>query len=503
MKVLQIGIDYPNRLSAIHPGVEYFTAYLKVAPNGEVDAGPSVRIPPQPFRIRELIEQTGWPGGPDLVMLSTSLFYWYQDKPIFPLDAREVSCPVVLKFTDSHHGHRPITRLVEFARRAGCTHHWTTYNRHHLHFFREAGFPATFWMPGSVNVKEWTPPDVPESEVKPQVLFLGVTSPTLYPHRVRLIESMSRAGLPVEFGRMSYEDSLLAYRQSRVVFNCPPNGDLNRRHFEALMARSFLLTERLPRESGLGVLFEEGKHLECFGSEGELVEKARYYLEHPEKAAAIAEAGHRLFQEHYRSEILMQRLFDHALSGAELPAYCHAPDDSRIAALNAGQTERQVTARMLVYEVLQELHRWNTELTVRISGSLAAEFTDDLKDLPRLKIAETGAKAHLGILPWGELDRDMMQDCEALIFWSPTPRTEWPEPELPRQDFHPLILEEDGGDYAMVFGRRNLSFKLPVPEDVPQKPSLAQRAYAKLPLGLRRAMSKTLVSKVKRVLHLK
>jgi hypothetical protein len=47
---------------------------------------------------------------------------------------------------------RPIRRLVNYARRVGCQYHWTSYYaRHHMHFFRAAGLPNVFWMPGSIH----------------------------------------------------------------------------------------------------------------------------------------------------------------------------------------------------------------------------------------------------------------------------------------------------------------------------------------------------------------
>lgn len=61
------------------------------------------------------------------------------------------------------------------------------------------------------------------------------------------------------------------------------------RVFETLSTGSFLLTNWLPT---LGDLFEDGKHLVTYKSYDEMVEKARYYLEHDDEREAIAAAGY-------------------------------------------------------------------------------------------------------------------------------------------------------------------------------------------------------------------
>ena len=62
------------------------------------------------------------------------------------------------------------------------------------------------------------------------------------------------------------------------------------RLYEATGVGTFLLTDA---KRNLGELFEPGVEVETYGDADELVEKARYYLDHEEVRAAIAEAGQR------------------------------------------------------------------------------------------------------------------------------------------------------------------------------------------------------------------
>ncbi len=64
------------------------------------------------------------------------------------------------------------------------------------------------------------------------------------------------------------------------------------RIFEALSTGSFLLTNWIPT---LGDLFEDGKHLVTYKTLEEMVEKAKYYLEHEDEREAIAKAGYEEF----------------------------------------------------------------------------------------------------------------------------------------------------------------------------------------------------------------
>lgn len=89
-----------------------------------------------------------------------------------------------------------------------------------------------------------------------------------------------------------FEDAAKKFSKSKIVFNISIKDDINMRVFEALSTGSFLLTNWLPT---LGELFEDGKHLVTYKTYDEMVEKAKYYLEHEEEREKIAKAGYEEF----------------------------------------------------------------------------------------------------------------------------------------------------------------------------------------------------------------
>jgi len=86
-----------------------------------------------------------------------------------------------------------------------------------------------------------------------------------------------------------FEDAAKKFSMSKIVFNISIKDDINMRCFETMSTGSFLLTNWIPT---LGELFEDGKHLVTYKTLDEMVEKAKYYLEHDEEREKIAKAGY-------------------------------------------------------------------------------------------------------------------------------------------------------------------------------------------------------------------
>jgi glycosyltransferase involved in cell wall biosynthesis len=89
-----------------------------------------------------------------------------------------------------------------------------------------------------------------------------------------------------------FEDAAKRFSESKIVFNISIKDDINMRVFETLSTGSFLLTNWIP---SLGELFDDGKHLVTYRTLDEMVEKAKYYLEHDEEREKIAKAGYEEF----------------------------------------------------------------------------------------------------------------------------------------------------------------------------------------------------------------
>lgn len=95
--------------------------------------------------------------------------------------------------------------------------------------------------------------------------------------------------MPPFNGHCVLDDTAKKFSQSRILLNTSIKNDLNMRTFETMACRQMLLTQY---NDQIGELFEDGKHLVTFKTIDEAVEKARYYLSHPEERKAIAEAGY-------------------------------------------------------------------------------------------------------------------------------------------------------------------------------------------------------------------
>jgi hypothetical protein len=383
----------------VSPEEDLISACL--APPAEtVAAGRAVALPAGEFDVRRLLDRlpAGW--APDVVLVSSSLAQT-AERPT-PTGLDRLSVPTALRLTDSHHTRRPIRTLLAYARRVGCRYHWSTYDRQHLHFFAEAGLPGLFWVPGTITMPPQPPERVPARAH--DVVFCGSVD-RIHAYRARLLAFLREQGLDVGLGRgpdefLSWPAYLGRFRIAPIVFNCSLNGDFGRRVFEVLLAGGFLLTDRLAPAAGLGLLFQEGVHLECYGSEAELLDKTRYYLAHPDEAAAIARRGQQAVLTQYHPAAVLARFYAVVVDGAPLPPLWVPPERS------GGSVAEDLGSRLELYELVQELHRLNARLTLlHWPGALPAGPSDlaDLEDLPRLSVVTRTAAPAEGPAPGADV----------------------------------------------------------------------------------------------------
>lgn len=390
LRILNFSIAYPQESSFESTEEEAVHACIN-PPASAVESGDAIALPHGQFDIASILEKLPENWRPDLISISSSLSL-SQNSPV-PMGLQKLHCPSVMKLTDSHHMDRPIQRLVEYSKAVGCNYHWTTYNRQHIHFFREAGLTNVFWVPGSINIKPYEIKPVSVQHKKYDVVFLGSRGNS-HPLRGSLLDFLEKSGINVTIMRLPFQESLQAYTESKIVFNCSLNGDFNRRVYETLMAQGFLLTDRLAPESGLPLVFSEGQHLECYGSKYELLEKIKYYLAHSDERLDIASQGHERFIGSYHPQIVRQQFYNFFLKGEPLPELYYAKDDLRNSfyysqAIN--DQDLSLENRIKLYELLQELHRLNPEIKVLYYGSNNLDLASDLRDLPRAKVTSVNS----------------------------------------------------------------------------------------------------------------
>lgn len=393
MRILSLARDYPKSHSFVSAH-EVIHACLNLSSSDNFVQG-AIALPQGRFSIQSILAQLPPDWSPDCIQISSSLGVFVPE-PVVPTGLKQLDCPTVLKLTDSHFRHRPIQSLIEYAQEVGCQYHWTAYDRHHLHFFREAGLSNPFWMPGAFSIAPYQPTIAPQKLY--DVLFCGNNSPVAHARRAKLLATLQTAGIDLTVARKSYTDSLDAYTAAHIVFNCSLNGDLNRRVYEVLMAGGFLITDRLAAESGLTQMFQEGVHLECYGSEQELFEKVKYYLAHPDRAAQIARQGQAQLMQFYSPHDLDEQFLDIVVKGKPIPALCLATDDDRTQRPIQSYASESLRDRIRIYELIHELHRCNDALTLLRPDEAQTEILKDLRDLPRLEIVQPPQPATIALL---------------------------------------------------------------------------------------------------------
>jgi spore maturation protein CgeB len=153
-------------------------------------------------------------------------------------------------------------------------------------------------------------------ETKYDITFVGNIGTT---DRRRYLDEFRTNNIPVKLfgkasgGYVSYQQMLEIFGTSRINLNFSKTIDERRsfqikgRPFQVCMAGGFLLTEHAP---GLEEYFEVGKEIVCFESPSEMVDKARYYLNHESERRAITRAGWERAKDEYSSSRMVARVFE-------------------------------------------------------------------------------------------------------------------------------------------------------------------------------------------------
>ncbi|MDM3850568.1 MAG: glycosyltransferase [Aphanizomenon gracile PMC627.10] len=396
-------------------------------PEEAVNSGKAIALPRGEFDVMELLSQMPSNWKPDILCISSAISL-LKDTPV-PRKLHKLDCPSIMKLADSHHNlcqptFQPIRRLIEYANLVKCQYNYTTYNRQHIHFYREAGLPNVFWVPGSICIKPYS---VSNNNIRlsydQDLIFCGNIE--THPYRKKLINFLQDSGVNISISKCSYTQSLEKYSRAKITFNCSMNGDFNRRIFEVLMAGGFLITDRLTTESGLPLLFKEGLHLECYGSKYELIDKLKYYLKNLDKVTAIAKHGNQEFLTKYHPDVMKKSLYNYALQLQEIPDLFLVPNtlesSKQFNFINSNPMQKtqanvhiqQLSNRIKFYELIQEIHYINSsEINILIVSDqeFNSRLSQDLQDLPRLNIKNIShpldikeLDSHIDIIVLGEI----------------------------------------------------------------------------------------------------
>ncbi|MBF0336154.1 MAG: glycosyltransferase family 1 protein, partial [Alphaproteobacteria bacterium] len=355
--------------------VMFSTNEVFVSPDGAESADHrgirALRPPASHYDVAEILARLPAEQHPELTVVKVDASLRNVPRGLGRLPGRKV-----LVLGDTHHLSAPIRRLLDYAAAEPFDLILSDHDRHHLHFFRKAGFPRVAWIPCLTWRPFWREP---AGRPDIGVAFVGQTGPG-HPWRGRVLDAVRDAGLPLRSGRLTQEEAANVYARARVSLNCSLNGDLNLRVFEVLAAGGLLLGDRLRPESGLARIFEEGRHFVAWSDQGELIEKARHYLDHPDENRAIREAGRRRIEALFHPERQRWRLFDLLFEDREDPLLS-LDDEPRCGV--ALPVAAAAWERARLYEWLQDLHRPAARL--RLFGE-GGDLAEDGRDLPRLSV---------------------------------------------------------------------------------------------------------------------
>lgn len=150
---------------------------------------------------------------------------------------------------------------------------------------KKDGVENPIWLPHAVEPLAY--PKLDLLTKKYDVCFVGHVSSG---NRVDALDVLFREFPNFFYGQRLFEEAARKYAESKICFNIAMTDDANMRNPEVMATGSFLLTNRIP---GLEELFEDGKHCVMYNNLDDMVDKAKYYIEHDTEREAIAEAGYR------------------------------------------------------------------------------------------------------------------------------------------------------------------------------------------------------------------
>jgi len=215
-----------------------------------------------------------------------------------------------------------------------------------------------------------------------RAVFVGQTG-KFHPYRRELFNAIANSGVPLDIGRAPGEKAADFYSQYAVSLNGSLNGDLNLRVFEILGSGGFLLTDKLPYDTGLEMLFEPEKEIALYTSIDDLKEKIRYYLANPDEVMAMRRAANEKILAKHQPDHKRKQLMDIVYNGrvdSEL-----AMEDKRFMSL--GSLENSDLFRdVAIYEYLQEAHIGAARLDVYCMDPEGNPPLTFCHDLPRLSL---------------------------------------------------------------------------------------------------------------------
>ena len=209
-------------------------------------------------------------------------------------------------------------------------------------FRRAVDHEQVYWLPLAAA------PDVHRQHDLPKLYDVGFVGNIARAHRntprARRLKLIAERFRTNDFYRTYTPEQVgQVYSQSRIVFNTSIAGDVTMRLFEGTACGALVLTDSIA--NGLNELFKVGQEIVTYQDDGDILNKAAYYLEHEDECKAIARAGHERTQAQHTYAHRIQAVLD----------VVGAPSFERLAPLRRVSREGRLAAQRRVYTHLHML----------------------------------------------------------------------------------------------------------------------------------------------------
>ena len=301
-----------------------------------------------------------------------------------PRNLGAIPGPKILLVADTHHLKRPILGMLDYISSQKFDRVIFLYTRHHLAIFQAAGVRNLYWFPGLTFPHGDAIVAASRVAVRERRIAMVGQYGALHERRLRLAGLLAGRKVPMRIAHLPQAEALGLYGSSLAGLNVSLNGDLNLRCLEVVAAGAALVTDRLSPDSGMELLWKDGREIATYRSPGELVELAERLIARPDEARAIGDAAAAWFDERF-SERRRRAMFADIVWDGRAPAAFAAAAPSRKMSFPTGDPAG-IRAVLSGYEQVQEIHSRRESMRVAIDGGLAAGFTPLLATLPRLGV---------------------------------------------------------------------------------------------------------------------
>ena len=188
------------------------------------------------------------------------------------------------------------------------------------------------------------------------------------------------------YNRLPHLDWLKVLSRSKMIVISSLNGQFTPQIYSCLSAGALCFVDELSSQTSLYRFFEPGKHLITWHSFEDLLEKIKYYYNHPAEAEAIAKAGKFQVENNHATSVKLALSITEFVFEDKIDPRFLAINDKRCQQKRVESSEYFDT-RVRLYKNIQELHSIHESLTLISITEKNLKPSVDLADLPRLKIS--------------------------------------------------------------------------------------------------------------------